>query len=1495
MSSFLGEEFIRVRPDASTFRAELQAQIATAMTGVQGQLAQAQAQLRSTAAAAGTTTPSGIVLPPGVRAATVQAGQAAAAQAQATRQVGAAAKATNTQLQALSSTQRKVAGTGRDMERNITSAEQAAGRYTRGLLAATAASTGFFRAVSFASGAFLVGATIGASIAAAVNEFTEMTAVAAQTTQLIKSTGGAAGVTAKQVDALSRSVLGLTGVDDELVKQGANVLLTFRAIRNEAGQGNDVFNRAVKAAADISSVFRTDLRGSAVQLGKALQDPVRGVTALRRSGISLSQGQRDLIKQLVASGAILTAQKLILGEVERQVGRTAEAIGRTLPGRLRIMREEALNSLGDLVDRLSKSETAANAVAGAAQGFAQAWGVVRSVLQTVGPVLLGIGQGLGLVTQALGGVGVLIGAAVAYKAVTAAAAAAAGAQRVYAVASAGAAQAALAQAQASGTATVALEEQAAAEITAARGAQRSLTVMTALAGVFALGAAASGQWVLALGAGGIAVLGIATKARAAVIALREAGAAVTAFSVASAALGGPLGIAAIAAGALAIGLFKVIQSTKNSAGSLNQAKEALDGLNESLDAQLRLRAALGTARERFGVAQFDVRGAERDLQRAQERLSSTRAQPGSLKFRFLEDQVRVAEQNLANVTEDLTRAQQELDAAREKARINEQAQPARLAKITQALQDNIGLLQRVAAGPGQDPTGTEQRIQALTASLTGLGLAQDEARKKAEQIVATQARVGPASQAIQQVIDRYQKLGEAERAAAEKAADAGDSAAAAGHKASAAAAEAIFVLTSRFQRLPTKKEIEVIVRTSEQGADVNKILQQLGVLSTADIQLHLEAPQLRGVNATLREQFLIAQGILKAERDKLATIEKEAFKRREVLRAARLEVAAARDAVTSAREAQVAAQESFADAQRGLALARRGLVDAIRDSARAVSDARRTLREARENFADTITQTLQGVSSAQRALLEAQQNLADVIREQTRSVREARQALAETIRESGIAVAEAITSARDATNQAIQDAKGNLLELNRSLADSIAKFLEKTGGATVEASARMLALRQRIIRGGGGPETIRAAQEVQFTAQGAQPEVDADAIKRKFDDLTDAFTRGQISLKEYNRLFALLVGDIDKFKPPDPKRFVLPNPTGLVKPGNLDLLHRKIAKVGNAIATVRSITVGFNRDGKNVFTLLPTIIDGKALTGTVDQIAAKAIAHFKRTGENLGTFASEATADAYAKRLHDQQANFFLAGTEGASKFGAGFAQGIGQIDIGKFRDIFGSEATNELLDTLRASHQQAVLLQEGPKKIGGAIAQELISPLRVVGRGEKAIADARVQAARDIKASKVALADAIRTSGRSIGNAVQGVRDAQVTLTTAVKEGAKSISKAQQGIGDAQVALADAIRQQTRNISDAHDNIADATRGVTRAEREIVRANRQLAAAERRLRQAQHKETIANTRALKQNAKETRQLKEVIKARRALIEVKPKPTGAAAEESNLVRNAAPR
>ena len=122
-----------------------------------------------------------------------------------------------------------------------------------------------------------------------IGEFNQSQKAAAQTAAVIKSTGGIANVSAKRVDDLATSLMNLSGIDDEVIKGGENWLLTFKNVRNEAGKGNKIFDQATRAALDLA-VAQANATGGQVNmgkasnlLGKALNDPIKGTTALRRS------------------------------------------------------------------------------------------------------------------------------------------------------------------------------------------------------------------------------------------------------------------------------------------------------------------------------------------------------------------------------------------------------------------------------------------------------------------------------------------------------------------------------------------------------------------------------------------------------------------------------------------------------------------------------------------------------------------------------------------------------------------------------------------------------------------------------------------------------------------------------------------------------------------------------------------------------------------------------------------------------------------------------------------------------------------------------------------------------------------------------------------------------------------------------------------------------------------------------------------------------------
>jgi hypothetical protein len=205
----------------------------------------------------------------------------------------------------------------------------------------------FGKIAALAAGAAGIGAMVK-TLQVGTAEFMEQQKVAAQTGAVLKSTGGIANVTAKQIGSLSTALMKKSGVDDEAIASGQNLLLTFTKIRNETGKGNDIFDQATVAMLDLSVAMGKDLNSSAILVGKALNDPVKGATALSRAGVQLTKGQKDQIEAFVESGRVLEAQKIILAELTTQFGGSAEAAGKTLPGQLNILKQTFNNLAGEI-------------------------------------------------------------------------------------------------------------------------------------------------------------------------------------------------------------------------------------------------------------------------------------------------------------------------------------------------------------------------------------------------------------------------------------------------------------------------------------------------------------------------------------------------------------------------------------------------------------------------------------------------------------------------------------------------------------------------------------------------------------------------------------------------------------------------------------------------------------------------------------------------------------------------------------------------------------------------------------------------------------------------------------------------------------------------------------------------------------------------------------------------------------------------------------------
>lgn len=137
--------------------------------------------------------------------------------------------------------------------------------------------------------------------------------------------GAATGEVTNRLVKLAEKTALNTGVDQNAIKATQAKLLTFSELAKTADTAGGSFDRATKAAIDLAAAGFGEASQNAVQLGKALQDPIKGITALARSGVSFTEAEKERIAALVESNQLGEAQQLILAAIEKQVGGTAEA------------------------------------------------------------------------------------------------------------------------------------------------------------------------------------------------------------------------------------------------------------------------------------------------------------------------------------------------------------------------------------------------------------------------------------------------------------------------------------------------------------------------------------------------------------------------------------------------------------------------------------------------------------------------------------------------------------------------------------------------------------------------------------------------------------------------------------------------------------------------------------------------------------------------------------------------------------------------------------------------------------------------------------------------------------------------------------------------------------------------------------------------------------------------------------------------------------------
>lgn len=208
-------------------------------------------------------------------------------------------------------------------KKGIREAEMALGNFGKNVGVAFAA----VGAAAIGAG-FVIGEFAAKSISAAENVRQADDRLKQVATSMALFGSQTAAVSQRLIDFAEANEL-TVAVDAEVIKQTQAKLLTFAQLAKTADETGGAFDRATVAALDLAATGFGSAESNATQLGKALQDPIKGLTALGRAGVTFTAQEKEKIKALVESGKTLQAQDLILKAIEKQVGGTAEATAKS--------------------------------------------------------------------------------------------------------------------------------------------------------------------------------------------------------------------------------------------------------------------------------------------------------------------------------------------------------------------------------------------------------------------------------------------------------------------------------------------------------------------------------------------------------------------------------------------------------------------------------------------------------------------------------------------------------------------------------------------------------------------------------------------------------------------------------------------------------------------------------------------------------------------------------------------------------------------------------------------------------------------------------------------------------------------------------------------------------------------------------------------------------------------------------------------------------------
>lgn len=156
----------------------------------------------------------------------------------------------------------------------------------------------------------------------------------------IRATGASTWTSVEELDKMAKAYAESTNYSVSEVEKMQSVLLGFRNITG------DTFEEASDAIMDMATVMGMDLTSAVQTVGKALDDPVKGLDSLKRQGFAFTEEQKAELAQLVKNGEQVKAQKIILDELATTYGGASKA-GQSAFARLQHTMDEFRENIGN--------------------------------------------------------------------------------------------------------------------------------------------------------------------------------------------------------------------------------------------------------------------------------------------------------------------------------------------------------------------------------------------------------------------------------------------------------------------------------------------------------------------------------------------------------------------------------------------------------------------------------------------------------------------------------------------------------------------------------------------------------------------------------------------------------------------------------------------------------------------------------------------------------------------------------------------------------------------------------------------------------------------------------------------------------------------------------------------------------------------------------------------------------------------------------------------